>query len=315
MAMGVQLNADNLQEVVVVCDDDGIILSWNKAGEDITGFSASDVLGYHVDTVVAEACREDLRKILGFQRSGSILPGLPMRLLTNYGMEVPADLTSFPLVVENKPAGWVLLFRDTTLKVQLQEALDRLDQLYRSLVERSPDLIYVLDDKARVIFINDTVEQLLGYSKKEILGHELIDIVHPDDRGRAYWPLRERRLAGRDTRSLSLRLLTRAGAPRRYDLDFIYISLDSVGLGNVHSGNRAAYVGTQGVARDVTDLVMLREFSEKVSMILPVCMICHRIQVITGDHEEWVALSEYVTRKTGTLFSHSYCPDHLPSIP
>jgi PAS domain S-box-containing protein len=196
--------------------------------------------------------------------------------------------------------------------VQLQEALDRLDLLYRSLVEGSPDLIYVLDDKARVIFINDRVEQILGYPKKDIVGTELIEIVHPDDRARAYWPLRERRGADRGTRNLTLRLLTRAGTPRRYDLDFVYVALDAIGLSDPHTGSKHPHMGTQGVARDVTDLVMLREFSDRASLILPVCMECRRIRITTGEREEWIALSDYVTRKTGLMFSHTYCPDHAP---
>jgi len=49
-----------------------------------------------------------------------------------------------------------------------------METLYRSLVEYSPDIIYVLDQQARVVFINDTVEKLLGYEKKDLIGRELI---------------------------------------------------------------------------------------------------------------------------------------------
>ena len=40
--MDFKLEADDLQEVVVLCDQDGILLSWNRAGEEITGFSRED---------------------------------------------------------------------------------------------------------------------------------------------------------------------------------------------------------------------------------------------------------------------------------
>jgi PAS domain S-box-containing protein len=312
--MGEKLDADDLQEVVAACDNDGIILSWNKAGEDITGFARDDVIGYHVESVVAPACRSDLQRILGIQRAGSILPGQPLLLLTNFGMEVPADLTAFPRLNQGKPEGMVLVFRDTTLKVQLQEQLDRLDQLYRKLVEHSPDLVYVLDDKARVLFINDTAERLLGYSKKDLVGKDLIEIVHPEDRTHAYWPLRERRKDDRATQNVQLRLLTRAGAARRYELDFVYVSLSSMGLSGARSGDASEFIGTQGVARDVTELLLLREFSQKVGLILPVCSVCRKIRVEEGAESRWVALGDYLTRKTGILFSHTYCPDHLPAM-
>ncbi|HTP59490.1 MAG TPA: PAS domain-containing protein, partial [Spirochaetia bacterium] len=160
---------------------------------------------------------------------------------------------------------------------------------------------------------NDTVETLLGYSKEELLGKELIDIVHPEDRQIAYWPLRERRRSQRATRNLQIRLKTKAGAPRQYDLDFLYISLSSFGLGPQGGPVPEGTQGTQGIARDVTELVLLRDLARQVQHILPICSVCRRIRVTEGEHEEWMPLGDYVTRRTGMLFSHTFCPDHRPT--
>jgi PAS domain S-box-containing protein len=108
---GMPLDANDLQEIVAHCDEEGIILSWNKAGEDITGFAEDDVLGYHVDTIVADASREDLHSLLGFERAGSTLPGMPMVLQTSFGMEVPVEVTLVPWVVGAKRRGSLLIFR------------------------------------------------------------------------------------------------------------------------------------------------------------------------------------------------------------
>jgi PAS domain S-box-containing protein len=313
---GLKLDSDDLQEVVALCDTDGMILAWNKAGEEITGFSREDVVGYHIESIIAPGSREMLDRILSIGRSGTLLPGLPVRLRTSFGMEVPAEVTSTPRRDGAAIAGWLLVFRDTTLKVQLQEQLDRLDVLYRGLVENSPDLIYVLDASAKVLFINDTVETLLGYEKRDVIGKELIEFVHPEDRDHAYWPLRERRRADRATRNIQLRFMTREGAARRYDLDFVYVTLSAVGLGSPGSRGRpggADELGTQGIARDVTELRILQEFSRNAGLILPVCSVCRKIRVGTGSRVEWIPLSEYVSRTTGTVYSHTYCPDHLPA--
>ncbi|MFI5369687.1 MAG: PAS domain S-box protein, partial [Spirochaetia bacterium] len=63
--MDFKLEADDLQEVVVLCDQDGILLTWNRAGEEITGFSRDDVVGYHIDSIVAPGSRAELKDILG----------------------------------------------------------------------------------------------------------------------------------------------------------------------------------------------------------------------------------------------------------
>jgi PAS domain S-box-containing protein len=311
---GLLVQADDLQEIVTVCDVDGILTYWNKAGEDITGFRRDDVVGYHLDSIVAPGSRETLNSILVIQRTGSILPGISLKLQTTFGMEVPVEVTTVPRMVDGVAAGWLLIFRDATLKVQLQEHLDKMENLYHRLVESSPDIIYVLDTQARVVFINDTVETLLGYQKKDLIGKELIDFVHPRDRERAYWPMKERRRDDRATRNLRLRLMTKGGVPRRYDLEFIYISLTAVGLGapGVRPGQPGETIGTQGVAHDVTELALLQEFSRQVGLILPICSVCRRIRVTTGAADEWVNMSDYVSRKTGILFSHTFCPDHVP---
>jgi PAS domain S-box-containing protein len=238
---------------------------------------------------------------------------MPLKLLTNYGMHVPVEVTSIPRHRGGVFEGWLLMFRDMTIKVQLQEELDKLDVLYRSLVENAPAIIYVLDPQGRLLFINDTVETLLGYTKGELIGRELIDLVHPDDRERAYWPLRERRRFPRATRNMELRMRTKLGAPRKYDLEFVHVSLNAIGLqGPSSTPATQSGLGTQGIARDVTELVQLREFSHNVEAILPICSVCRKIRVSGTGGDEWLPLDVYVSRMTHTRFSHTYCPEHLP---
>ena len=316
--MDYKIGADDLQELVALCDADGILLDWNRAAEEVTGFAKDDVVGYHMDSIVAPASRADLGSILSLGKAGTLLPGLPLRLQSSFGMEIPVEVTSMPREEAGRFAGWLLVFRDTTLKVQLQEELDRMDQLYRGLVECSPAIIYVLDPDGRVLFINDTVEVLLGYSKAELLGRELIEIVHPEDRRFAYWPLRERRRDLRATRNLEMRLTTKAGAPRRYDLDFVRVSLSAFGLGRPMPASpggtpEETVLGTQGIARDITELVLLRGFAREIQCILPICSVCRRIRVKSAEGESWVPLDEYVSLKSTVLFSHTLCPDHLPA--
>jgi PAS domain S-box-containing protein len=317
--MDYRIGADDLQELVALCDADGILLDWNRAAEEVTGFAKDDVVGYHMDSIVAPCSRADLGSILSLGKAGTLLPGLPLRLQSSFGMEIPVEVTSLPREEAGQFAGWLLVFRDTTLKVQLQEELDRMDQLYRGLVDSSPAIIYVLDPEGRILFINDTVEVLLGYSKAELLGRELIEIVHPEDRRFAYWPLRERRRDLRATRNLEMRLTTKAGAPRRYDLDFVHVSLSAFGLSRPKPGDQGrapeeTVLGTQGIARDITELVLLRDFTREVQCILPICSVCRRIRVKSTKGESWVPLDEYVSLKSTVLFSHTYCPDHVPSM-
>ena len=59
-------------------------------------------------------------------------------------------------------------------------ALEQSEARYRFLVDRSPDLIWTVDDEERLTFLNDRVESLLGYTPGDLLGHPVFELVHED---------------------------------------------------------------------------------------------------------------------------------------
>ena len=53
--------------------------------------------------------------------------------------------------------------------------------LHRAMLDRSPDLVFLLGADGRFIFMNDAVERLLGYSKDRLIGEHYSRIVLEDD--------------------------------------------------------------------------------------------------------------------------------------
>ncbi len=46
------------------------------------------------------------------------------------------------------------------------------------------DMVCVVDDEGRYVYISATCEQLLGYSPDELIGRNMVEFVHPDDQER-----------------------------------------------------------------------------------------------------------------------------------
>jgi PAS domain S-box-containing protein len=85
--------------------------------------------------------------------------------------------------------------RNITDRKRAEEALRESEDRYRSLVEESPDAIGIYQDGI-LVFINSTgMRQLGARTKRELLGRESKQIIHPDDRPAAMDRVR-RRLAG-----------------------------------------------------------------------------------------------------------------------
>ena len=130
------------------------------------------------------------------------------------------------------------------------------ENLYRYLIDSSPDIVYTLNEEGRFSFINDRVRQLLGFTSDELIGKHYTTVVHDDDLERAYYVFNERRVGERATRNVELRLksLVHGGSDRTFDNTLMTMSFNSLGMYAVDAGFRKQeFYGTYGVARDITD--------------------------------------------------------------
>ncbi|MDP2809088.1 MAG: EAL domain-containing protein [Rhodocyclaceae bacterium] len=133
--------------------------------------------------------------------------------------------------------------------------LEQSEQLHRFLVEESPDIIYTLDDEGRFKFISGRVETLLGFPSKDLIGQHYSMLVTEDDREKAHYAFNERRTGERASSNVEIRLQRMDGnGCRHFDNRFIVTMLSAAGLYDGGEGNHPQrYVGTYGVARDITD--------------------------------------------------------------
>ena len=74
--------------------------------------------------------------------------------------------------------------RDISERIKSERALRESEEQYRSVVQTSPDAIFLHDVDSSFSFANHKALELLGYSSSEELrGTYLLDMVHPDERG------------------------------------------------------------------------------------------------------------------------------------
>lgn len=141
----------------------------------------------------------------------------------------------------------------------LRGSLEKLD----SIVNTIPDIIYKLDIDGTITFVNDAVKQY-GYTPEELYGKDILDLVHPEDKESVQYHINERRTGNRKTRSFELRLLTKQHSPGHSDfrtmnilsVPFLILEAGGVYDGDPHSDN---FLGTLGIARDITEHKLARE--------------------------------------------------------
>ena len=72
-----------------------------------------------------------------------------------------------------------------TQDIQLKELPGRQKDLFRALVENSPDGIVVLGSELEVIYENLSAARILGYESGEFVGKDTLGVIHPEDMFRA----------------------------------------------------------------------------------------------------------------------------------
>ncbi|HGY55763.1 MAG TPA: PAS domain S-box protein [Caldithrix abyssi] len=147
-----------------------------------------------------------------------------------------------------------------------------------AILKNAPDIIYQLNPEGKITYINDTISGY-GYRQSELIGQNIIDLVHPDDRDRAYYNIRERRSGERRTHSMEIRLLTKEQLRNLEKNNKLstngngsrFFLLEAEGLYAEESQKNRQFLGTQGIARDITgnrrvvqELIRLRSVVEKM---------------------------------------------------
>jgi diguanylate cyclase (GGDEF)-like protein/PAS domain S-box-containing protein len=138
---------------------------------------------------------------------------------------------------------------------RIARQLESSEQMYRYLVDASPDIIYTLNHEGRFAFVNDRACELLGYRREALIGRHYASLVHEEDLERARFVFNERRADERAARNVELRLKCGPGTSheRIFSNTLMTISLSAIGI-HLHGGpaGKPSFCGTYGIARDVT---------------------------------------------------------------
>jgi two-component system cell cycle sensor histidine kinase/response regulator CckA len=141
-------------------------------------------------------------------------------------------------------------------KSAIHEKLEVSENRYRYLVQNSPDIIYTLDSDSRFTFVSDSVERILGIHENQLIGKHYTYLIYDEDMEKAKWAFNERRTGDRATSQAELRLKSFKGQFPAVinDVNHVTVELKCIGMyARDTSGKTLTFLGTHGVARDISD--------------------------------------------------------------
>jgi PAS domain S-box-containing protein len=86
-----------------------------------------------------------------------------------------------------EPLGMYGIQIDITERQRAQEALQKKEEYYRSLLDNAMDIVTILGPDGIILYESPSVKKIVGYRPEELVGRDVFALMHPDDAG----PMRE----------------------------------------------------------------------------------------------------------------------------
>ncbi len=178
-------------------DPQGIVVSWNRGAERITGYSTQDIIGQHIAVLHTPEGRAlglpELEMEEALQHGRSEREGERQR---KDGSRFTAFVVTTPLYDEQRELrGYAKITRDITDWRRTEEKLRRTEERFAVLVDSVKDYaIYMLDPEGNITTWNAGAERIKGYKASEILGRNYSRFFREEDVA-AGKPVRELELA------------------------------------------------------------------------------------------------------------------------
>lgn len=138
----------------------------------------------------------------------------------------------------------------------LQERIKQSEKMHRFLVNHSPDIIYILNERGEINFINDRVESLLNVSKDELIGKHFSTLMSDEECKQHPFVFNERRAVKRLEQRAELHLRKRLGQDVNGAVTALSMPFEISAMGIYEIERRSSkpqFRGTYGIARDITD--------------------------------------------------------------
>ncbi len=244
---------ENTGDGVVLTDERGSIVEWNRAEEQITGLRRDETLGRPLWDVQLQAAAEGEKSPAAYER----IRDATLHALRTGQASMPAwsgereirrpddelrIAQALPFIVKTD-RGFMLgaISRDVTERRRAEEALRESEARFRDLVETTSDWVWEVDAEGVYTYTSPQVRNLLGYEPEEVLGRTPFELMPPGEAQRVRGIFRTAVAQQRPLSSLENTNLHKDGWP---------VILETSGVPFYDAQGRLA--GYRGIDRDIT---------------------------------------------------------------
>lgn len=189
---GLSVVAPVLADALVAVAPDGSICYVAPALREMLGLTPGAILELSAQHELSD--RAEVQRLL-IECQPDSYPACPrvVRVTHTNGSHRFLEVMATPVVSHTgELLAKVLMLRDATIRVELEQRLVEKSDRIRQLLTRLPVAVYVLNNAGVLLFANADLERLIGVSHGSLVGSEPHSFVLPEDRHLVRWKRAER---------------------------------------------------------------------------------------------------------------------------
>ncbi|MFC2165268.1 PAS domain S-box protein, partial [Acidobacteriota bacterium] len=194
-------------ERMVNIDLKGKILYVNQASTR----KIEDLIGTDSFQYVIPEERKRLKQIIKYVVQAGKKRKYKAHYISPDGEDLYFDCSAVPIKEEGKVIEILIIAADITERRKAEAALRESEEKFRTLAEKSPNMIFISKDRS-IYYVNTRCEEVMGYTKKEFYdpGFEFINLIAPESMAQAQKNFEKHR-RGKDVPPNDNTLVTKEG--------------------------------------------------------------------------------------------------------
>ncbi|MGQ0810785.1 MAG: PAS domain S-box protein [Nitrospiraceae bacterium] len=183
---------ESATDAIVLADQTGSIISWNRAAATMFGYADYEVLDKPLTLLMPvryrEAHEQGLARVRDTGETRLIGKVIALHGLRKDGIEFPLEL-GLATWRTSSGAFYSGIIRDTTERTRAEEALNRLRHQHALILTQAGEGIYGIDAAGITTFVNPTAAKWLGYEEHELLGQPMHPLLHHTKPDGSHYPV------------------------------------------------------------------------------------------------------------------------------
>ena len=235
---------DNMEEAYYEVDLHGNLTFFNITAVRNLGYKDDAMMGMnfrqYVDKKNADKVFEAYSKVF---LTGESVKALEWELISKESGTIPVESSvSLTRDEQRNPVGFRGIIRDITERKRTEEAIRQGEEKYRTILESIQEGYFEVDLAGRFTFCNDSMTQLTGCSKEELMSMNYKQLTRKETSQEIYHAFNEAYKTGEPSKTFDWQIVRRDGVELFIETS-ITLQKDSTGKP----------IGFKGMIRDVTE--------------------------------------------------------------